>query len=127
MSILVVDDEPLVTRLVTRLLRTFYFDEIETAHDGATALEMLRESRYELVISDYRMEPVTGLELLASIRANSQLRETCFLMMAGGTETELVSAAYSAGMDAFILKPFSASMLRSKLREICESKRLLLS
>ena len=95
--------------------------------DGATALEMLRECRYELVISDFRMEPVTGLELLASIRANSRLRETCFLMMAGGTETEQVSAAYSAGTDAFILKPFTASMLRSKLREIFESRRLLFS
>jgi two-component system chemotaxis response regulator CheY len=127
MSSLVVDDEPAVTRLVTRLLRTFYLDEIATEHDGAAALELLHQNEYQLVLSDFQMEPITGLELLAAVRANPRLRQTAFLMMAGGTEIDQVSAAYRAGIDGYVLKPFTASMLRSKIKQVFRGRLPLLS
>jgi len=115
MPILVVDDYQTMIRIIRNLLKQLGFDDVDDAADGSAALGKLKEKKYGLVISDWNMEPMTGYELLKEVRADDQLRTTPFIMVTAESKTENVIAAKKAGVNNYIVKPFNAQTLKSKI------------
>jgi len=118
MSILIVDDYKTMLRIVRNLLKQLGFDNVDEATDGAQALEKLRSKNYGLVISDWNMEPMTGYELLKEVRADSQLKSLPFIMVTAESKTDNVVAAKKAGVNNYIVKPFNAATLKTKLSAV---------
>lgn len=113
--ILVVDDYKTMLRIIRNLLKQLGFNNIDEATDGSSALQKLRDKAYGLVISDWNMEPMTGLELLKEVRADTQLGKLPFIMVTAESKSENVVAAKQAGVSNYIVKPFNAETLKSKL------------
>lgn len=118
MPVLVVDDYKTMVRIITNLLRQLGFSNIDEANDGQAALEKLRERKYGLVISDWNMEPMTGYDLLQQVRADERLSHTPFIMVTAEAKTENVIAAKKAGANNYIVKPFNAATLQSKIESV---------
>jgi two-component system chemotaxis response regulator CheY len=115
MNILIVDDYKTMLRIIRNLLRQLGFANIDEATDGSMALQMLRGGNYGLVISDWNMEPMTGLQLLREVRADPKLKGTPFIMVTAESKTENVIAAKEAGVSNYIVKPFNAETLQGKM------------
>ena len=118
MSILVVDDYQTMIRIVTNLLKQLGFNNVDFATDGSTALEKLRAGKYGLVISDWNMEPMTGLQLLKEVRSDERLKDMPFIMVTAESKTENVVAAKQAGVSNYIIKPFNADTLKKKIESV---------
>jgi two-component system, chemotaxis family, chemotaxis protein CheY len=116
--ILIVDDEQVMVSLVRRVVSKLGFEQIDHAADGDHAWSMLRERKYQLVISDLNMQPMSGLQLLRTIRKDDTLRSTPFLLMTGSSSPGSPLAAKGGGADAYLLKPFTPQQLRAKLNDI---------
>lgn len=119
MPILVVDDYRTMVRIIRNLLKQLGFEDVDEAHDGGAALEKLRKRRYGLVISDWNMEPMTGYDLLKQVRSEEGLRSTPFIMVTAESKTDNVIAAKKAGVNNYIVKPFNAQTLRTKIEAVC--------
>ena len=115
MRVLVVDDYKTMLRIIRNLLRQLGFANVDEATDGSQALKMMRETSYGLVISDWNMEPMTGLQLLREVRADEKLKKTPFIMVTAESKSENVIAAKEAGVSNYIVKPFNAETLKSKM------------
>ncbi|MBO6676801.1 MAG: response regulator [Rhizobiales bacterium] len=113
--VLVVDDYKTMVRIIRNLLKQLGFSDIDDAKDGEEALEKMKVRKYGLVISDWNMEPMTGYELLKSVRSNESLQRTPFIMVTAESKTENVVAAKKAGVNNYIVKPFNAATLKSKI------------
>jgi two-component system chemotaxis response regulator CheY len=122
MPVLVVDDYGTMVRIIRNLLRQLGFTDIDDASDGAIALEKMSSRRYGLVISDWNMEPMTGYDLLRHVRANPKLGTTPFIMVTAESKTENVIAAKKAGVNNYIVKPFNAQTLKSKIEAVFAEK-----
>jgi two-component system chemotaxis response regulator CheY len=118
MPILVVDDYKTMIRIIRNLLKQLGFNDVDEAADGTEALAKLRARRYGLVISDWNMEPMTGYELLKEMRSDTQLARTPFIMVTAESKTENVIAAKKAGVSNYIVKPFSAEVLKGKIAAV---------
>jgi two-component system chemotaxis response regulator CheY len=118
MRVLCVDDYRTMLRIVSTLLNEIGFPNVDEATDGPTALRMLRKQPYGLVISDWNMAPMTGLQLLKEVRADAQLKETPFIMVTAESKTENVVAAKQAGVNNYIVKPFNAGTLKQKIASV---------
>ena len=118
MSVLVVDDYSTMVRIIRNLLRQVGFNNVDDASDGISALRRLREKKYQLVISDWNMEPMTGYELLKEMRADPDLAPIPFIMITAESKTENVIAAKKAGVSNYIVKPFNAATLKAKIDAI---------
>ena len=118
MPILIVDDYRTMLRIIRNLLSKLGFTDIDEAVDGSSALAMLKSKNYGLVISDWNMQPVTGYELLKSVRADEQLKSLPFIMVTAESKVENVVAARQAGVNNYIIKPFSAAVLKTKLKAV---------
>ncbi len=118
MSILIVDDYNTMLRIIKNLLRQLGFNNVEEATDGSAALEKLRANGFGLVISDWNMEPMTGLQLLREVRADEDLQQTPFIMITAESKTENVIAAKEAGVNNYIVKPFNAATLKTKIEAV---------
>ena len=119
MPILVVDDYATMVRIVRNLLKQIGFSDIDDAANGSEAIRRTADRRYGLVISDWNMEPMTGYELLRHVRADEGLRTTPFIMVTAESKTENVIAAKKAGVNNYIVKPFNAATLKSKIEAVC--------
>ncbi|WP_142848950.1 response regulator [Telmatospirillum sp. J64-1] len=115
MNVLIVDDYKTMLRIIRNLLRQLGFVNIDEATDGSMALQMLRNGNYGLVISDWNMEPMTGLQLLREVRADAKLKPTPFIMVTAESKSENVIAAKEAGVSNYIVKPFNAETLKAKM------------
>ena len=117
MNVLIVDDYKTMLRIVRNLLKQLGFNNVDEATDGSMALQMLRVGSYGLVISDWNMEPMTGLQLLREVRAdsNAKLKDIPFIMVTAESKTENVVAAKQAGVSNYIVKPFNAETLKGKM------------
>lgn len=115
MNILIVDDYKTMLRIIRNLLRQLGFANIEEATDGSMALQVLRSGNFGLVISDWNMEPMTGLQLLREVRADPKLKGTPFIMVTAESKSENVIAAKEAGVSNYIVKPFNAETLQAKM------------
>ena len=122
MSVLVVDDYNTMVRIIRNLLRQIGFTDIDDASDGASALEKMGAKRYGLVISDWNMEPMTGYDLLQKVRATPDIETTPFIMVTAESKTENVIAAKKAGVNNYIVKPFNAQTLKSKIEAVFVEK-----
>ena len=118
MKILIVDDYSTMLRILRNLLRQLNFSNVEEATDGGQALQMLRQSKYGLVISDWNMQPVTGLQLLKEVRSDDALKSVPFIMVTAESKTENIIAAKNAGVSNYIVKPFNAETLRKKMTSV---------
>jgi two-component system chemotaxis response regulator CheY len=118
MPILIVDDYRTMLRIVRNLLSKLGFTDIDEAADGETALAMLKNKPYSLVISDWNMQPMTGFELLKVVRADENLKTLPFIMVTAESKVENVVAARQAGVNNYIIKPFSAAVLKAKLKAV---------
>ena len=118
MPILVVDDYKTMVRIIKNLLKQLGFNNVDEAADGTEALEKLRKQSFGLVISDWNMEPMTGFELLREVRADEKLKATPFIMVTAESKTENVIAAKKAGVNNYIVKPFNAGTLKSKMTTV---------
>jgi two-component system, chemotaxis family, chemotaxis protein CheY len=118
MPVLVVDDYNTMVRIIRNLLAQLGFADVDDAKDGASALEKMRIKRYGLVISDWNMEPMTGYDLLKEVRADPGLGQVPFIMVTAESKTENVIAAKKAGVNTYIVKPFNAQTLKSKIESV---------
>lgn len=118
MNILIVDDYKTMLRIIRNLLKQLGFNNVDEATDGTTALAKMREKGYGLVISDWNMQPMTGLELLREVRADDALKNTPFIMITAESKTENVVAAKEAGVNNYIVKPFNAETLKTKIGSV---------
>ena len=116
--ILVVDDYKTMVRIVRNLLHQLGFEDVDEANDGASALAKLRARRFGLVISDWAMEPMDGLELLQQVRADPQLKTLPFIMITAENRTERVAKAEQAGANGYIVKPFTAETLSDRITRV---------
>jgi two-component system, chemotaxis family, chemotaxis protein CheY len=113
--ILVVDDYATMIRILRNLLKQLGFENVDDASDGSSALVKMHGKKYGLVISDWNMEPMTGYDLLKEVRANAELSQTPFIMITAESKTENVIAAKKAGVSNYIVKPFNAATLKTKI------------
>lgn len=118
MNILIVDDYKTMLRIIRNLLKQLGFENVDEATDGSSALQKLREKPFGLVISDWNMEPMTGLQLLREVRADNKLRTMPFIMITAESKKENVVAAKEAGVSNYIVKPFNAATLKTKLEAV---------
>ncbi|MCW2244561.1 two-component system chemotaxis response regulator CheY [Azospirillum fermentarium] len=119
LRILIVDDYTTMRRIIRNLLTQIGFSDITEAADGREAFEKLRSGgRFDLVVSDWNMEPMTGLELLKAMRSDSGLASIPFIMVTAESKTENVVAAKKAGVNNYIVKPFNAETLRAKISTV---------
>lgn len=119
MKILIVDDFPTMRRITRTLLKQLGYSNCIEAEDGKQGLEMLNnDPSIEFVVSDWNMPNMTGLELLAAVRASEKLRKMPFLMVTAEAEQENIMAAVKAGVSNYIVKPFTAQVLQDKLAKV---------
>jgi len=118
MPILIVDDYKTMLRIIRNLLKQLGFENVEEATDGAAALQKLQDGEFKLIISDWNMEPMTGIQLLREVRSDNTLKRLPFIMVTAESKTENVVIAKEAGVSNYIVKPFNAATLRSKLSGI---------
>jgi two-component system chemotaxis response regulator CheY len=122
MKILVVDDFSTMRRIVRNLLVELGFSNplIQEADDGNAALAMLKASPFDMVVTDWNMPNMTGIELLQAIRAEPRLKSLPVLMVTAENNREQIIAAAQAGVNGYIVKPFTAITLKEKLDKIFE-------
>ena len=118
MPVLVVDDYNTMIRILRNLLKQLGFQDIDDASDGSAALSKMRQKRYGLVISDWNMEPMTGYDLLKEVRNDPGLMKIPFIMVTAESKTENVIAAKKAGVNNYIVKPFNAATLQTKIEAV---------
>ncbi len=118
MKVLVVDDYKTMVRIIRNLLKQLNFNNVDEASDGSAALRKLREGNFGLVVSDWNMEPMTGLQLLKEVRSDNTLKDLPFIMVTAESKTENVIAAKQAGVSNYIVKPFNAATLKSKISSV---------
>jgi two-component system chemotaxis response regulator CheY len=118
MPILVVDDYSTMIRIIRNLLKQIGFENVDDASDGSAALSKMQAKKYGLVISDWNMEPMTGYDLLREVRASPELSKTPCIMITAESKTENVIAAKKAGVNNYIVKPFNAATLKTKMEAV---------
>jgi two-component system chemotaxis response regulator CheY len=118
MPVLVVDDYNTMIRIICNLLKQLGYQNIDSATDGATALAKLRAGRFGLIISDWNMEPMSGYDLLKEVRGDAKLAKIPFIMITAESKTENVIAAKRAGVSNYIVKPFNAQTLQTKIAAV---------
>lgn len=120
MNVLIVDDYNTMLRIVKNLLKQLGFPNVDEAMDGSAAFEKVQQKDYGLIISDWNMEPMTGLELLKQIRASdgASYQNVPFIMVTAESKTENVIMAKQAGVNNYIVKPFNAETLKSKMSAV---------
>lgn len=118
MPILVVDDQRTMTRIIRNLLKQNDFTNTDEASNGEEALGKLTAGNFGLVISDWNMEPMTGIELLQKVRSDAKLKALPFIMVTAESKPENVMAAKEAGVSNYIVKPFNAQTLMEKIQKV---------
>ena len=120
MKILVVDDFSTMRRIIKNLLKDLGFSNIQEADDGSTALPMLQQGDFDFVVTDWNMPGMQGIDLLRAIRADDKLKHLPVLMVTAEAKKEQIVAAAQAGVNGYIVKPFTAATLKEKLDKIFE-------
>jgi len=117
-NVLIVDDYRSMLRIIQNLLKQLEFNNVDEAVGGEQALAKLRAGNFGLVLCDWNMAPMTGLDLLKEVRADQRLKNMPFIMITAESKTENVVAAKQAGVSNYIVKPFNAETLREKIEKV---------
>jgi two-component system chemotaxis response regulator CheY len=120
MKILVVDDFSTMRRIVKNLLRDLGFTNTHEADDGTTAWPMLQSGDFDFVVTDWNMPGMTGIELLQKIRSDERLKGVPVLMVTAEAKRDQIVAAAQAGVNGYVVKPFTAAALKEKIEKIFE-------
>ncbi|WP_440590218.1 chemotaxis response regulator CheY [Oceanospirillum sediminis] len=120
MKILIVDDFSTMRRIVKNLLRDLGFTNTHEADDGLTALPMLETGNFDFLVTDWNMPGMTGFDLLKTCRADPKLKDIPILMVTAEAKREQIVAAAQAGVNGYIVKPFTAAVLKEKIDKIFE-------
>lgn len=120
MKILIVDDFSTMRRIIKNLLRDLGFENTAEADDGNTALPMLKRGGFDFLITDWNMPGMTGMELLQEVRADPELQSLPVLMVTAEAKRDQIVAAAQAGVNGYIVKPFTAVTLKEKIEKIFE-------
>lgn len=120
MKILVVDDFSTMRKIVKNVLKQLGYNNIEEAEDGAQAYLKLKSNKLHFVVSDWNMPNMDGLDMLKKIRSDPELKELPVLMVTAEAEKDKVIAAIKAGVNNYIVKPFTAETLKQKMEQIFE-------
>ncbi|MGF1622912.1 MAG: response regulator [Rhodomicrobiaceae bacterium] len=118
MAILVVDDYNTMVRIIKKLLKQIGYENVDEASNGEEALGKIKAKNYDLIISDWNMEPMTGFELLKNVRADENTAKTPFILVTAESKPENVLAAQQAGVSNYLVKPFSAPVLKEKIDSV---------
>ncbi len=119
-KILVVDDFSTMRRIIKNLLRDLGFTNVDEADDGKTALPILKQGNVEFLITDWNMPEMTGIDLLKAVRADASLAHIPVLMVTAEAKREQIIAAAQAGVNGYVVKPFTAAVLKEKIDKIFE-------
>jgi len=120
MKILVVDDFSTMRRIVKNVLKQLGYSNIEEAENGEHAYVLLKTGGFQFVVSDWNMPVMDGLQLLTTVRGDPDLKGTPFLMVTAEAEKEKIITAVKAGVNNYIVKPFTAETMKSKIDKIFE-------
>jgi len=120
MKMLVVDDFSTMRRIVKNILKQLGYENIDEAEDGVQAYSKLKDGSFGFVISDWNMPNMDGLELLRKVRSDPELKDMPFLMVTAEAEKDKVIEAIKAGVNNYIVKPFTAEVLKEKMDKIFE-------
>mgnify|MGYP001619687217 FL=1 len=118
MKVLLVDDFATMRKIVRNILGQLGIKNVDEADDGSTALPKLKQNKYDIVISDWNMPKMTGLDLLKAVRADENLKSLPFLMVTAEALKDNIVAAAQAGISDYVVKPFTAATLEEKLKKI---------
>ena len=116
--IMVVDDFATMRKIIKNILNQLGFRDIIEADDGSTALEILKKERVDLIISDWNMPKIPGIELLRAVKSNENLKDIKFIMVTAEAQKENVIEAIKSGVNQYIVKPFTPEILKEKLEKI---------
>ncbi len=120
-KVLVVDDFSTMRRIIKNILKQIGYINIDEAEDGNSALARLRQDKYDLVITDWNMPNMSGLDLLKAIRGDSALNCVPILMVTAEAKKESVVEAIKAGVNNYVVKPFTAEVLKEKIEKIFDN------
>ena len=120
MKILIVDDFSTMRRIIKNLLRDLGFSNTHEADDGQTALPMLQHGGFEFLVTDWNMPGMQGIDLLKAVRADPKLASLPVLMVTAESKREQIVEAAQAGVNGYIVKPFTAQTLQEKIGKIFE-------
>ena len=120
MKILIVDDFSTMRRIIKNLLRDLGFSNTQEADDGATALPMLKAGDFDFLVTDWNMPGMTGIELLKQVRADEKLATLPVLMVTAEAKRDQIIEAAQAGVSGYVVKPFTAQVLKEKIDKIFE-------
>ncbi len=120
MKILIVDDFSTMRRIIKNLLRDLGFNNTSEADDGKTGLPMLQSGSYDFLVTDWNMPGMTGLDLLKAVRSDDSLKGMPVLMVTAESKREQIVEAAQAGVNGYIVKPFTATTLKEKIDKIFE-------
>ena len=118
MNVLVVDDFATMRRILKTILRQIGFTNITEADDGKTALIELKREKFGLILCDWNMPEMSGLDLLMAVRSNEGLKDIPFVMVTAETKKENIIEAVKAGVSSYIVKPFTAETIGEKLKKV---------
>jgi len=118
LRVLVVDDQESMRWIIVGHLKTLGISLVAQAGSKDAALEALKSTRFDLILSDFNMDNGTGLDLLKAVRANPLTRKTPFIMITGNADAEIVSAVLQAGVNNYVVKPVSATALRQRVEKV---------
>ena len=120
MKILIVDDFSTMRRIIKNLLRDLGFTNTDEADDGNTALPMLKSGKYDFLVTDWNMPGMSGFDLLKAVRADEDLKDLPILMVTAEAKRDQIVAAAQAGVNGYVVKPFTAAVLKEKIEKIFE-------
>lgn len=120
MKILIVDDFSTMRRIIKNLLRDLGFTNTAEADDGSTALPLLRNGNFDFLITDWNMPEMSGIDLLKAVRADDRLKDMPILMVTAEAKREQIVEAAQAGVNGYVVKPFTAAVLKEKIEKIFE-------
>jgi len=120
MKILIVDDFSTMRRIIKNLLRDLGFTNVQEADDGTTALPMLQAGDFDFLVSDWNMPGMTGIDLLRAVRADPKLAALPVLLVTAESKREQIVEAAEAGVNGYVVKPFTAGTLQEKISKIFE-------
>jgi two-component system chemotaxis response regulator CheY len=122
MKFLVVDDYSTMRRIIKNLLHDLGYANVTEADDGNTALPLLQNGSFDFLITDWNMPGMAGLDLLKAVRANEKLKKLPVLMLTAEAKREQIVEAAQAGVNGYVIKPFTAQTLKEKIDKILESR-----
>ncbi|MBZ6379202.1 hypothetical protein B5C34_08960 [Pacificimonas flava] len=117
-KVMVVDDQASMRAMIRRSLQDFGFKDVRDKGDASEALASVRDDRVHLIISDYNMPGMDGIEFLGEVRKDPVIGKTVFIMLTGSAEKDVVQKAAALGVNNYVVKPFTPAVLKEKIERV---------